>query len=251
MTTTTIQRPASMDEIAAEMDRRGEVIERLEAELAEARRQAEFYPQVAGENIRLQAGLDAAQARSVSRGKDLRKLRDRLILIRDEIADEGDRVYFGSTNHADEFRELVQALDDFAWDRIMEARDDRDVIERVAAEAEIARLKQDLAIRDGCGLKLLYEIREALGWNDKTSLSIMPAEIRRLRQTVADAKRLAENFEISGPDADRFVWLRFHGNGTSGRGAINLGESKHIVAKVALFLEEDRRAFLARVANHA
>jgi len=187
MNTTTIQRHASMDEIAAEMDRRGEVIERLEAE------------------------RDAAQARSVSRGKHLRKLRDRLILIRDEIADEGDRVYFGSTNHADDFRELVQALDDFHWDRIMEERDERDVIadcraanerariaesdlateidHRVAAEAEIDRLKHDLVLRDGGGLKLLYEIREALGWNDKTSLSIMPAEIRRRDDILKDADK--------------------------------------------------------------
>ncbi len=31
-------------------------------------------------------------------------------------------------------------------------------------------------------LKLLYEIREAMGWNDKTSLSIMPNGIRDLRK---------------------------------------------------------------------
>lgn len=154
MSITTTQRPATMDEIAAEMDRRGEVIEKLEAE------------------------RDAAQARSVSRGKHLRKLRDRLILIRDEIADEGDRVYFGSTNHADDFRELVQELDDFHWDRIMEERDERDVIadcraanerartaesdlaaevdRRVAAEAEIERLSDQLTHEQFCRLSRAF-----------------------------------------------------------------------------------------------
>ena len=41
-------------------------------------------------------------------------------------------------------------------------------------------------------IKLLYEIREALGWNDKTSLSLMPDAIKELR---TENKRLKVQLE--------------------------------------------------------
>lgn len=35
------------------------------------------------------------------------------------IEDEGDRVYFGSTNDADELRDIWQKLDELAWLKIL------------------------------------------------------------------------------------------------------------------------------------
>lgn len=70
----------------------------------------------------------------------------------------------------------------------------------------------------------------------------------------ADAARikkleaLAQNFQITGPDADELVWLVLHGHGTTGQAMLNIGSDKHIVAKVALLLEEDRVAALGRPA---
>ena len=52
-----------------------------------------------------------------------------------------------------------------------------------------ARDAEDVLRRSGSGLKFLYEIREALGWNDKTSLSIMPDGIKELRRERDAARR--------------------------------------------------------------
>jgi len=43
-----------------------------------------------------------------------------------------------------------------------------------------ARDAEDALRRSGSGLAFLYEIRAALGWNDKTSLTIIPDGIREL-----------------------------------------------------------------------
>lgn len=53
------------------------------------------------------------QDESWRRGAMLIRLRNALIDIR--VEDEGDRVYFDSTNDADLLREIVQELDDFYW----------------------------------------------------------------------------------------------------------------------------------------
>lgn len=43
------------------------------------------------------------------------RLRDKLGHVTDHIEDEGDRRYFGSTNDADDLRELFQELDALVW----------------------------------------------------------------------------------------------------------------------------------------
>lgn len=57
-------------------------------------------------------------------------------------------------------------------------------------------------------------------------------------------RELAENFQITGPDADGLVWLVLHGNGTSGKAMFNLGNANSIATQVALLLEQDRLAAL-------
>jgi len=45
-------------------------------------------------------------------------------------------------------------------------------------------------------LKLIYEIRAALGWNDKTSLDLLPDGVRDLRKAITEIRAyLAEEFE--------------------------------------------------------
>jgi hypothetical protein len=51
---------------------------------------------------------------------------DTFLNMRDKLADEGDRVYFGSTNDADAFRELVRAIEDARWAKIMAAPPEAD-----------------------------------------------------------------------------------------------------------------------------
>ncbi len=61
-----------------------------------------------------------------------------------------------------------------------------DDIDALRARAEQAEEK--LALANTGGLKLLYEIRAALGWNDKTSLSIMGDGVKRLRERAERAE---------------------------------------------------------------
>lgn len=57
---------------------------------------------------------------------------------------------------------------------------------------------------------------------------------------------VCENFQITGPDDDGLVWLVLHGNGTTGKAAVNLGNKDQIVSQVALLLEEDRVSAVAK-----
>lgn len=90
--------------------------------------------------------MSAAELREqdrVARGKLLLRIRNRIVLISTE--DEGDRVYFASTNDADEFKEIKQALDDWHWDEVIREgklpdliEDCRKANERAAAAREEA-----------------------------------------------------------------------------------------------------------------
>lgn len=68
----------------------------------------------------------------------------------------------------------------------------------------------------------------------------------RLITAALDLKGVAENFEFRGPDDDGLVWLILHGNGTTGRAMVNLGPAGGVTAQVALHLEHDRRAAIAK-----
>lgn len=62
---------------------------------------------------------------------------------------------------------------------------------------------------------------------------------------------LAQNFYIKGPDDDGLVWLVLHSHGTPAMGMVNLGKSTDLVAKVALRLEQDRLAAIAKATGSA
>ena len=74
-----------------------------------------------------------------ARAKTMLALRDHLMMIRDHIEDEGDRVYFGSTNHAETFKEAAEELDGWAWHDSMEEAKGRDFY------AELRQLRAQMA----------------------------------------------------------------------------------------------------------
>jgi hypothetical protein len=47
-------------------------------------------------------------------------VRQALQIICDDIEDEGDRAYFGSTNQADSLKEITQRLEDAEWSEVIE-----------------------------------------------------------------------------------------------------------------------------------
>lgn len=86
------------------------------------------------------------QALLTARAKTMLRLRDVLVQVHDHIEDEGDRVYFGSTNDADTLKEVWQELDDWNWDAIMADGKLPDVYEasrKAHARAEKAERERD------------------------------------------------------------------------------------------------------------
>lgn len=57
--------------------------------------------------------LAVHKGKNASKTRLLAKIRNRLVQVTDHIEDEGDRCYFGSTNDADELRDLKDACE--AW----------------------------------------------------------------------------------------------------------------------------------------
>jgi hypothetical protein len=55
----------------------------------------------------------------VAYARALEKMRLMLVAVHDELEDEGDRVYLGSTNHADQLRAVWQMADALHWDDIL------------------------------------------------------------------------------------------------------------------------------------
>lgn len=99
---------------------------------------------------RLKAERENARSEASHVAKMFLRHRDLLLEIRDKIADESDRCYFGSTNHADYFRDVAAEMDDYAWDRYMRATKWPDYIEKsrkanTRAEAAESRLTTALA----------------------------------------------------------------------------------------------------------
>lgn len=97
--------------------------------------------------------------------------------------------------------------------------------------------------------KLGKKICEMSAWSWQNPVSYLsdPQEVKANAKLIAaapDLEAVASNFEITGPDADGLVWLVLHGNGTTGKAAFSLGSSENVAGKVALFLEDDRRAAL-------
>lgn len=84
------------------------------------------------ENIALKADLTHF-------AKLIKKLRSKFINIADHVEDEGDRAYFGSTNHADDFKQAVRDLDDANWSLILDKAKGRDLY------AEMRKLRSALA----------------------------------------------------------------------------------------------------------
>jgi hypothetical protein len=56
--------------------------------------------------------------------------------------------------------------------------------ERDALRAALDLANEKLAVANTGGLPLLYDIRRALGWNEKTSLSILADGVRRVRRAL-------------------------------------------------------------------
>jgi len=116
--------------------------------------------------------LAEAKANEIYSSQLMRRFHETLSNIRAGMEDEGDRIYFGSTNDADALREIVDEVEELEWDRIFAS----------------SRKKPDLW---GCIRKLNTEKRALInGCNALlgliqlvTSRDDMPPEIRQALET--------------------------------------------------------------------
>ena len=172
----------------------------------------DVYPDARDGRAALLALLDRAEAaerdrdnwkaHAISRGKRLRRTRDEFINIRDELCDEGDRVYFGSTNHADAFKDAVEWLDDFTWGKVMGEPEDWDLLGALE-KAQAALAAERDALR--AALEEAKRLREALEkakftynewWKDDHYEAIVPL---RAVSKIIDAA-LSSTPPASAPD---------------------------------------------------
>jgi len=83
----------------------------------------------------------STKARLVARSKDMLWMRDTLINIRDELETDVDRVYFGSTNDADDFRDIVKQLDDWQWSVIMKDAEGEDLLAELKSRNDLIAVR--------------------------------------------------------------------------------------------------------------
>ena len=67
------------------------------------------------------------EAELVYQAELLKRCRDGLAIFIHDLEDEGDRVYFGSTNHADDLRDIYRNLDDWDIERHLTHMEGRDL----------------------------------------------------------------------------------------------------------------------------
>lgn len=108
-------------------------------------------PDVTTPQDKLRIEANHHKARNHAKGALLRRMRERLMPIADDIQDEGDRAYFGSTNDADDLQSFVREMTNWRWDDVLSKdegltdpyamlREQRARADK--AEAQVARLQQ-------------------------------------------------------------------------------------------------------------
>ena len=79
------------------------------------------------ERAELERAVKQMRAELTMRAKMMVRLRDILHNITDTMEDEGDRIYFGSTNDADQLKDIVHEFDGLVWDGILSDSKGEDV----------------------------------------------------------------------------------------------------------------------------
>lgn len=128
------------------------------------------------------------KARNHSKSALLRRIRDRLVLIADDIQDEGDRAYFGSTNDADDLRDFGREMTNWRWDDVFAK--DEGLADPFATLRE-QRARADKAEADL--LSLREHLRAAMLCENQTAF--------KEKRAVADWYERAANLLLEAPDA--------------------------------------------------
>ncbi|ASS55876.1 hypothetical protein [Rhizobium leguminosarum] len=69
-----------------------------------------------------QPEASAFKAKSIARGKLLERFRCHVQEVVEHAEDEGDRVYFGTSNHFEYLKEIADEMDMWGWDAVIRER---------------------------------------------------------------------------------------------------------------------------------
>ena len=139
--------------------------------------------------------LVEAKAEIVYQAKLLIKIRRKLALFVHDIEDEGDRVYFGSTNDADDLRTLYAEVDEFEWSRMEKNTKGRDLYQ------EMRNLNDTIS-------KLGTEIGTIAADRDRASDACASVQKERdaLIEVLADIAKVSEDRIQDGIEMGASVW---------------------------------------------
>jgi hypothetical protein len=110
--------------------------------------------------------LERAEHSRAAYARALAKMRDMLIPVHDELEDEGDRVYLGSTNHAELIHEAWHLADSLKWDEILADTQPKTPLAQInfALQERIASLETELAQLRSGDEEETYEIGKRDGY---------------------------------------------------------------------------------------
>ncbi len=98
----------------------------------------------------------ADHARTVY-ARALEKMRLALVNVHDGLEDEGDRIYLGSTNHADDLRAAWQTADALSWDEILEDTQPKTPLAEINLQLQVDLAEARAAFDAAPGWKSDYE----------------------------------------------------------------------------------------------
>jgi len=107
---------------------------------------------------RLTKERDEAKANEVYCSKALLRKRSTLSNVLAHMVDEGDRIYFGSTNDADELRDIIDTIEDLEWSKIMASSQAKPDL-----YGTISGLRKDLAAAEARASTLAAEVERLTG----------------------------------------------------------------------------------------
>lgn len=110
------------------------------------------------------------KAKSIARGKLLERFRCHVQEVVEHAEDEGDRVYFGTSNHFEYLKEIADEMDMWGWDAVIRERDEvdpyadllkvRDENRGLIEERDRLREALKAIIREDDTGPIAYELRE-------------------------------------------------------------------------------------------
>lgn len=113
---------------------------------------------------------ETLKAECLHRGRLLLRFRLALKTAVDECENEGDRIYFGSTNHFDDLKDISEWIDEFGFRQFCGENDERDVYGDLRQLHERNSTLKDVLVQSALELDEAANLLVGGGYNGVASL---------------------------------------------------------------------------------